>query len=143
MSTFPDPKEGCMLKKIVVTGVAAGVLVAAPAGAALAHDCFVVNRSAQGSAGAAHSGKWSSFTLKQALSEFLNVPAANVQAAYDEAVAAGIPKAFATRTDTVLLEGTAADANGRTADGKGIDHFSESPIIAKLFEIALKYGGHP
>ena len=44
---------------------------------------------------------------------------------------------LATRNDKILLEGTGADRNGRTADGKGIDHFEESPLIGEIINVAL------
>jgi len=114
------------------------------AGPALAQDCFVVNRSAQGAVGASHSGNWVSFSL----AEFLAAPPsagedgglgmcqAQVDATLTQVKAAGLPTVFATRTDKVLLEGTGADRNGRTADGKGIDHFGESPVFGQIFDIA-------
>ncbi|MGH9283243.1 MAG: hypothetical protein ACRD0S_09960 [Acidimicrobiales bacterium] len=61
----------------------------------------------------------------------LFIPTAAV-AAVDEA---GLPTTFATRNDKVLLSGTAAAANGRTADGKGVDYLDESPVVGEIFGI--------
>ena len=52
-------------------------------------------------------------------------------------MAAGLPTVLASRTDKVLLAGTGAERNGKTADGKGIDHFEDSPLIGKIIGVAM------
>ena len=67
-----------------------------------------------------------------------DVPPATVDAMVQKTLSSRAPVStvLATRSDKVLLEGTGADRNGRTADGKGIDHFEESPLIGKIIAVA-------
>ena len=44
--------------KVFGAGLFAAAMVLGTAGPALAHDCFFVNRSTQGTNGAAHSSRW-------------------------------------------------------------------------------------
>jgi len=120
-------------KKVGLAGLAALASMGIAASTAAAQDCFVVNRSAQGSLGAAHSGRWAAFTVTGDILQVSGQCATDVNAAL---TAAGLPTVLATRTDKVLLANTGADARGKTADGKGIDHFEESPVIGRIVQVA-------
>ena len=131
-----------MLKRLLVPASVVVAAVLMTSSSAFAFDCFVVKRSDQGSAAVgAHSQRW--FTIDLALI-MADDPAnggfgfcpAQVDAAIAALKAAGLPTVIASRNDKILLEGTGADRNGLTADGKGIDHLEESPIIGQIIEIA-------
>jgi hypothetical protein len=112
---------------------------------AFAFDCFVVNRSDQGSTAVGHSQKWISFEVAEIMADspenggFGFCPA-QVEAGLAALEAAGLPTVLSTRNDKILLEGTGADRNGLTADGKGIDHFEESPLIGEIIGVAGEAG---
>ncbi len=56
--------------RIVIRAALAAVLVlTVGVGSVAAHECYVVNRSAQGNAGASHSQRWFTLTLEQLFSE--------------------------------------------------------------------------
>ena len=130
-----------MLKKLLVplSAVAAAVLLTSSS--AFAFDCFVVNRSDQGATHVGNSQKWISIPLAEIMADdpanggFGFCPA-QIDAGLAALKAAGLPTVLATRNDKILLEGTGADRNGKTADGKGIDHFEESPLIGKVIAVA-------
>jgi hypothetical protein len=125
------------MRKGLLAGPIVAVALFAFAGTATAQDCFVVKRSFQGAISAGtHSKTWVSFTLEEILQDpEMGLCQAQIDEVLAQAPAAGIPLAFATRSNKVLLEGTGAEANGKTGDGKGIDHFEDSPIIGQLFGI--------
>ncbi len=120
-----------MLFAAPIAALALG-MAAAPA---LAQDCFVVNRSTQGAIGASNSGQWTAVVVTDVL--FPGTPATCVNAVDAALTSAGLPTVLATMTDRTLLAGTAADANGLTGDGKGIDHFEDSPVIGQIMTVAF------
>jgi hypothetical protein len=130
-----------MLRKLLVpaAAVAAGVLMTSSS--AFAFDCFVTSRSDQGATAVGHSKKWISIPVAGIMADdpanggFGFCPA-QVDAGLAALKAAGLPTVLATRNDKILLEGTGADRNGKTADGKGIDHFEESPLIGEIIGVA-------
>ena len=135
-----------MGKKVLTTLVLVGAMLALPATAAFAHDCFVINRSAQGAVGASHSSTntdfahgWVSFNMADT---FASTGVSDVEAALGDWTALGYPTVLASRVDK-LLGSAAADAHGIYANGKGLEHFSESPLLQDLIGIVLKYGGDP
>ena len=132
-----------MGKKILATFTLTAALLALPASAAFAHECFIANRSASGAIHAANSGQWFTLTLEDVFAEVFSVPEANIDDAVAEALDAGLPAAISIFGRHVLAEGTGASSNGATANGRGLEHLSESPIAAALFEIAISWGGSP
>ena len=130
-----------MGKKIIATLALTGTLLALPATAAFAHECIIANRSAQGAIGAAKSGQWFSLSLEELFAFEFQVPEANVDDAVAEAIAAGVPEVIAIFGKKTLAEGTGAAGNGALADGKGLEHLSQSPLAETIFGIALKWGG--
>jgi len=131
-----------MLKKLLVPASAVAVAVLMTSSSAFAFDCFVVKRSDQGSTAAGtHAQRWFAIDLGVVMADdpanggFGFCPA-QVDAALAALKAAGLPTVIATRNDKILLEGTGADRNGLTADGKGIDHLEESPLVPQLIEVA-------
>lgn len=120
-----------MIRRSITTAAATATLsvglVFAGAGAASAHECYVVNRSAQGTVGAAHSGNWYVLTVADLLAEapgMLGVPALNetqTQWALAEAEAQGLPDSFALFTRFTLPKSTSTAK--LIDDSKGIDHF--------------------
>jgi hypothetical protein len=133
-----------MGKKLLVTIALTGAMLALPATAAFAHDCFVADRSTQGARGSGHSALatnfehgWVTFDVSDLLAQ---AEVSDVDAALAEWVAAGHPAALATRVDTVIGEGS---SNPNLGNGKGLEHFSESPLVGDLVALILKYGGDP
>jgi hypothetical protein len=130
-----------MGRKLITTFALTGAMLALPATAAFAHECIVANRSAQGAIGAGNSGQWFSITLEELFAFEFSVPEANVDDAVAEAFEAGIPGVVSFFGKFSLAEGTGAASNGAFADGKGLEHLSQSPLAAEVTEIALKWGG--
>src|SRR5947208_8182125 len=113
-----------MLKKLLIPASAVVAAVLLTSSAAFAQDCFVVHRSDQGATSVGHSGRWVSIRLAEIMADDpanggFGFCQAQIDAALPALRAAGLPTVLATRSDKVLLEGTGADRNGRTADGKG------------------------
>jgi hypothetical protein len=132
------------MKKLLATVAMTGMILVLPATAAFAHDCFVANRSTQGALGAGHSALatgfahgWVTFPVADILAQ---TQVSDVDAALAEWVAAGHPAAFATRVDKVIGEGS---SNPNFGNGRGLEHFSESPVFGDLVALILKYGGDP
>lgn len=135
-----------LVRRSVTTLVAAGLLAVLPGTAALAHECFVANRSAQGTQSAGNSQTW--FTASAAegygfiFGFLLGVEPTEDQIA--EALAlhaeAGLQDAIAIFEHHTLMtdhRGNTPAADKHAGDGKGIDHFSQSPLGAAMVGIAL------
>ena len=133
-----------MRRRYVSAVAGARVVPAIMASTVSAHECFVVNRSAQGNAGASHSGEWFTLTLGQLFSETENFGLPDLTGSQvDWAVARRsrpAPASFTIRTDKTIGEDAAAfTKNGHASDGKGIDHFIDvygNTIIGIVFEAA-------
>lgn len=130
-----------MGRKVVVTLALVGAMLALPASAAFAHECFIADRSAQGATSAAKSGQWFSISLEDLFAFEFSVPEASVDDAVAEAIEEGVPEVIAIFGRGVLAGESGAASNGATANGKGLEHLSQSPIAETIFEIALKWGG--
>ena len=144
-----------MLKRFARASVLALALTAMTAGATLAHECFVANRSSQGNQGAGtHSKSWIYVDLV-GLAGFLSDPSdpnalpalSDAQLTYFVARAQelGVPSDFAIfiggrpKTFGFTIGGDAPgfEANGKGTDGQGIDHFFDAHIgdaITAYFE---------
>ena len=134
-----------MRRRYVSAVAGAFVVLAVMASTVSAHECFVVNRSAQGNAGASHSGEWFTLTLGQLFSETENfglpdLTDSQVDWAVARALDARVPASFTIRTDKTIGEVAAAfTKNGHASHGKGIDHFIDvygNTIIGIVFEAA-------
>jgi len=133
-----------MGKKVLVTLALVGAMVALPASAAFAHDCFIVNRSSQGAQGAGHSSTatgfnhgWIAFDMKAALAQ---AQVSDVEAAFADWIAQGFKAFYASRIDT-LIGGNSSNPN--LGNGKGLDHFSESPLFGAFAATIIRWGGDP
>jgi hypothetical protein len=115
------------------SGMALGVsalLIGVGATPALAHECFVANRSTQGDLKAGtNSQAWETVSLKTVVSVFLGQTAEVAQCVDGEADSLGIPHSFvfgikqAAGQDGVIAEKNPnMQAKGLAGDGKGIDH---------------------
>jgi hypothetical protein len=98
------------------------------AGVALGHECVISSRSAQGDAGALHSGRWGNLGLADVfgfIHEVVGGPAlsgSQIDWAVGEAIAQGLPAdGWVIRVDKTVGEGS---SNTNLADGKGLDHLS-------------------
>ncbi len=118
------------MRRMLVSLVLAGSLVAVAAPAVLAHECVIASRSAQGDAGAQHSGRWGNLGLADVFG-FIHtavggapLTASQITWAVNEAVAQGLPAGgWTIRVDKTIGEGS---KNPNLADGKGLDHLAQS-----------------
>jgi len=118
------------MRRILIGLVLAGSLSAAAAPAVLGHECFIANRSAQGDAGALHSGSWTRLPLGAIfgfINQFVGGPAltsSQITWAVNEAVAEGLPAdGWVVRSDKTIGEGS---SNPNLANGKGLDHLADA-----------------
>lgn len=120
---------------------AALLTLAAPVVAA--HECIISSRSAQGDAGADHSGNWDRLRLEDIFG-FIHFdvggPALTpdqIEEAVDIAVAQGLPEnGWLTRVDKTIGEGS---SNPNLHDGKGLDHLVGlvgEQIVGIYFQVA-------
>ena len=137
-----------MFRRTLTTVVLLGALVAGPAGAALAHECFIANRSAKGNAGANHSDNWETLFIADIIAgapveEFGLQPLTPEQQATAIALAAeaGIPSSVTIRVDKTIGYVAAKDALApglarQVSDGKGVDYFFETyvPVLMRILE---------
>jgi hypothetical protein len=133
-----------MGKKVLITLALVGAMVALPASAAFAHDCFVVNRSSQGAQGAGNSAEatgfshgWVSFDMKSMLEQ---AQVTDADAALADWISQGFKAFYATRIDKAIGEDS---SNPNLGNLKGLDHFSESPLFGAFVQTILNWGGDP
>jgi hypothetical protein len=137
-----------MLRRTAATLALTTALVAAGAGAASAHECYIANRSAQGNAGASHSSNWYTLQMEELYRsghQFLGgdpLTDAQVAKALAMTAEAGVPLSF-TVFERFTLPRSMDELEGlstKSADGKGIDHFfiAYGDAIAGIFFAAQK-----
>ena len=133
------------MRRTFIGLILAGSLLGATAPVALGHECYIANRSAQGDAGALHSGNWTRLSLADIFSfvnQFVGGPAltaSQVTWAATEAVAEGLPAGgWVVRSDKVIGEGS---SNPNLADGKGLDHLGDTygPQLISIYFAALRH----
>ena len=115
------------LPVLVLGGIA---VVALTAGPALAHECFVANRSAQGNASVgAHSAAWSAVSLDTVLTQFIGVPQPVADCVVAHAGDFGLPTSFVFGGKQAVGQGGVIAENnpnfaakGLSSNGQGIDH---------------------
>ncbi|MEV7633093.1 hypothetical protein AB0N64_11860 [Microbacterium sp. NPDC089318] len=120
-----------MIRRSIINTTAAAVLsaglVLTGAGVASAHECYVVKRSAQGTASASNSGNWFTLTVADLLAEAPDILGAppltdeQTQWALAEAEAQGIPSSFAIFGRFTIPKGDIPER--LITDGKGVDSF--------------------
>jgi hypothetical protein len=131
------------MRRLGLSIVLAGSLLAATATAVLGHECTIASRSAQGDAGALHSSRWVRLTLEEVFG-FIggevggrDLTADEIDQAVGMAVAAGLPAdGWVIRSDKTIGEGS---SNPNLANGKGLDHLIDSAgptIVGIYFAIA-------
>ncbi len=128
--------------RVGLVAASSAVVLITGAGSALAHECFVANRSAQGNAAAgSHSAAWETVTLHTILTEFIGLPSDLAACVEAKAPAAGLASSYvfggkqARGQDGVIAENNPNfDLKGLASDGKGIDHGEDAlgPIIGAL-----------
>ena len=118
------------MRRIALSLVLAGSLLAIAAPAVLGHECTIASRSAKGDAGALHSANWGRLGLADVFG-FIHgdlggrpLTPAEIDQAVAMAVAAGLPpNGWVIRTDKTIGEGS---NNPNLANGKGLDHLADS-----------------
>jgi hypothetical protein len=128
-------------------GLAASLLAATmligTAGVALGHECVISSRSAQGDAGALHSGRWVRLGLADVYG-FVNGPGpaltpTQIAWAVGESIRQGLPaNGWVIRADKTIGEGS---SNKNLANGKGLDHLVDL-VGAQVFGIYLEALAH-
>jgi hypothetical protein len=126
------------MRRLVASLVLGASVLAVAAPVVSAHECYVVNRSAKGEAGADHSARWDRLPLGAIFGFIHEVVAGDpltptqIEWAVAEGVSQGLPAdGWLTRTDRTISNGQ------RTADGKGVDHLAEvygEQIVGIYFE---------
>ena len=138
-----------MLRTTALTAALTSALVVGSAGAASAHECFIANRSANGTVAAGHSANWYVLQVSDLYADahlFAPIqPLTSVQV--DEAVrltaARGIPTSFAL-FERFTIPRNLEDLHdleqlpAKSADGKGVDHLSA--YVGALVGIAMEVG---
>ena len=127
------------MRRLGLSIVLAGSLLAATATAVLGHECVIASRSAQGDTGALHSADWGRLTLQDVFG-FIGpevggrpLTPEEIDQAVAMAIDAGLPAdGWVTRTDKTIGEGS---KNPNLANGKGLDHLVESagPTIVGIY----------
>jgi hypothetical protein len=107
------------MAKIIAASAGAAVFTLLPASPALAHECFIAKRSAQGNAGAANSPAWETVTIETIVNDFIGLPAPLGTCVLGKWHAAGLPAEFTFRSDKTIGEGS---NNPNLANGKGLEH---------------------
>jgi hypothetical protein len=118
------------MRRFLIGLALAGSLTVTAAPAVFAHECFIVNRSDQGNAGALHSGRWVQLTLADIFGFIHTVipngqplTAGQISWAVDTAVAQGLPRdGWVVRSDKTIGEGS---QNPNLANGSGLDHLAD------------------
>jgi len=148
MATVAQQQEVESMRRIATVLVLAGVLIAGPAGAALAHECIVANRSAQGSEKASSSENWFHVTTDDLIVFITEDPSLVplLSDTYRAAVAeAGLPTSFAIfEHHTIGFKGPDKDIatpgygeRSHGNDGQGIDHVFSGGYIDQYVTILL------
>ena len=131
------------MRRVLLSLALAGSISAVAAPAVFAHECTIASRSAQGDAGALHSGNWMRLGLADIFG-FINgevggpaLTPSQIDWAVNEAIAEGLPAGgWVTRADKTIGEGS---SNPNLANGKGLDHLADSvgPQIVGIYFQAL------
>ena len=107
---------------LAIAAVAAAAVIGAGT-PAFAHECYIANRSAQGNAGATHSGNW----VTETVAGFAHSPDFPPGVDPDCFVAYwgshGGPDSFTVRTDKTIGEGS---SNPNLANGSGLEHIEDA-----------------
>jgi hypothetical protein len=131
------------LRRGLAASLLAGTLLVGTAGVAFGHECVISSRSAQGDAGALHSGRWFNLTLTDVfgfIHQVVGGPAltpSQIEWAVAESIAEGLPAdGWVIRADKTIGEGS---SNPNLADGKGLDHLADlvGPQIVAIYFAAL------
>jgi hypothetical protein len=131
------------IRRGLAASLLAGTLLVGTAGVVLGHECVISSRSAQGDAGALHSGRWVNLGLADVFG-FIHLvvggPAltpSQIEWAVGEAIAEGLPAdGWVIRADKTIGEGS---SNPNLSDGRGLDHLAGlvGPQIVAIYFAAL------
>ena len=128
-STF-SPDRRTVMRGLLAGLVLSGSLLVVAVPTAAAHECFIVNRSQQGTVAADNSGRWEMLSLR-AIFGFIHLPLggpaltpAQIEWAVGEAANQGMPAdGWLIRSDKTIGEGS---SNPNLADGNGVDHLIDA-----------------
>ena len=130
------------MRKLLAGLVLSGTILAVAVPTVAAHECYIVNRSQQGTVGADHSANWGKLTLADVfgfIHEVVGGPAlspAQIDEAVGIAVSQGLPRdGWLVRMDKTIGEGS---GNKNLANGKGLDHLADvygGQIVGIYFQV--------
>jgi hypothetical protein len=133
------------IRRGLAASLLAGTLLIGTAGVALGHECVISSRSAQGDAGALHSGRWVRLGLADVygfINQLVGGPAltpAQIDWAVAESIDQGLPAdGWVIRGDKTIGEGS---KNKNLGNGKGLDHLEEL-VGAQVVGIYFAALGH-
>jgi hypothetical protein len=133
------------IRRGLAASLLAGTLLIGTAGVALGHECVISSRSAQGDAGALHSGRWVRLGLGDVygfINQLVGGPAltpAQIDWAVAESIDQGLPAdGWVIRGDKTIGEGS---KNKNLGNGKGLDHLEEL-VGAQVVGIYFAALGH-
>ena len=112
-----------MRKRFVTVLAMSAVAVLGTSGTAYAHECYIANRSAQGNAGATHSGRWVTDTVQDFAHSPGLQPGVDPDCFVNYWLSHGGPESFTVRSDKTIGEGS---ANPNLANGKGLEHIEDA-----------------
>ena len=136
------------MRRLALSLVLAGGLLAVAAPAVLGHECTIASRSAQGDDGALHSSRWFRLGLADVFGFIHTVVPGNarpltedeIAVAVEMAIDAGLPAdGWVIRSDKTIGEGS---GNKNLGDGKGLDHLAQS-VGEQVVGIYISIAGPP
>jgi len=119
----PLSKENMVKLRLIGSVAAAVALVLGVASPAFGQDCFIVNRSDQGNAGASNSQAWITLTVDDFAHSPDFPPGFDPDCFVSYWLAHGGPNSFTIRTTKIIGEGS---SNPNLANGKGLDHIEDA-----------------
>ena len=133
------------LRRGLAASLLAGTMLIGTAGVALGHECVISSRSAQGDAGALHSGRWFRLNLADVYG-FIHfdvggpaLTAAQIEWAVAESIDQGLPAdGWVIRSDKTIGDGS---RNKNLANGKGLDHLIDmvGEQVVGIYRAALQH----
>lgn len=122
-----------MKRRSLIVMVGAALCLLVMSSSALAHFCYVANRSPQGAQSAAGSPTW--ISISEILTEEIGLCPAGVEHVLDGIEASGLPRTLMIHGRTIMAQGLEHKHPEKLHDGRGIEHLSDADFAA--FEILV------
>jgi len=108
-----------MPRRFLTSIALATVALLVMASSVFAHECFIVNRSAQGDANVTHSSNWATLSVAGFANSPGFPPGVDPECFIDYWTSHGGPEGFTVRIDKTIGEGS---KNPNLGNGSGLDH---------------------